>query len=104
MRMPESSDLCSDGGCLKLVLESGEGNEFPQAGDIVQVRYSLSIVDGQVLASNRDSESPFEFELVSDLIAQSCAHPVCIIQTSRHRIYCCKYFTFQTMSLATQSR
>lgn len=52
-------DVCGDGGCLKVILEEGVGEDTPQAGDSVQLEYYINI-NGQLIDS---SEGVFEFDL-----------------------------------------
>lgn len=55
----DALDVCGDGGCLKVILEEGVGEDTPQAGDSVQLEYYINI-NGQLIDS---SEGVFEFDL-----------------------------------------
>eukprot|EP01066_Platyproteum_vivax_P003424 Platyproteum_vivax@DN14343_c0_g1_i1.p1 len=55
-------DVSGDGGVLKELITSGEG-ETPQDGFDVTVHYTGTLEDGTKFDSSRDRDSPFKFQL-----------------------------------------
>jgi len=56
-------NITEDGGVIKKVFKEGEGEEYPQKGDSVQVHYTGRLLDGTVFDSSVERNQPFEFKL-----------------------------------------
>jgi len=54
-------DISGDGGLLKKILQTGEGEATPQIGDEVNAHYTGTLLDGTKFDSSRDRGQVFKF-------------------------------------------
>ncbi|KAL4438419.1 hypothetical protein ABPG74_009458 [Tetrahymena malaccensis] len=59
----EIINITEDGGITKQILQQGEGDELPQAGQTVDVLYTGKLLDGTVFDSNTNRDDPFSFTI-----------------------------------------